>query len=711
MDEYKKFDADPSPSRTPTDGEDKNASHSPQKNQSFSPFSENKIRRKVRGNGNPLGDMITRLSSSEMLALIDPVFNSESFDAKLYTSSLFESMQIAEIRRQVKEKLLSSQNLAAQRLQKNVHSNYPFFIAASKDIAKLDTGVLELRNGLGEIGTVFTGLRRVSFNSHKLLLQETSRKSPESNSLVKDVHWLLELPDELDILISERLFKTAVEQVEKANKLSKSLLPALRYKGIREPLEQRVTMLSQSLLKELRNLSLKKTETRMIITYLTRLGYAEAAQEIYFSTINKKIRTEISKLAPITDGHSHIEELAYVLFASIDSTCDDFLHCFNDDTSVVSGLLVWVIRVIQKYSQFKHSTDVSLEDLASLDQSFDVFLTQCRMLKHRGLSIAFYVRQIFQKPLVAASNQFRQKVEDKLVELLSQEPWEYDRSEDEDHADSRCTESCRYVNHMTRAYLDSLKNTLKLGLEHHFQFVYASLIQKYFSELLSIVQTHRRKLDDHQRVVLLSDAFYLCGAVSETVDRAPDHLFTELKAFQKYLGFQCRELERLIVTLTAQDIVYTYLERTNIERYQVEEGSLKKSGGPSKNAVQVVQYVLKELKEFMVFWLGLSKVPNILTGLWIRIFDEWHLNFSAGGALEGAGRLKYTQFVVDVCFLLEAALSEAKNGEELEELAGRMLEESGSLFGVGDIAPDERSELKMWAQDVARASLKQIGMY
>lgn len=58
-------------------------------------------------------------------------------------------------------------------------------------------------------------------------IRRQPRHLQEQSQLVKDIHWLLELPDEIDILVSEREFEAAVTQIEKgshANSLIQSLI-------------------------------------------------------------------------------------------------------------------------------------------------------------------------------------------------------------------------------------------------------------------------------------------------------------------------------------------------------------------------------------------------------------------------------------------------------------------------------------------------------
>jgi len=104
------------------------------------------------------------------------------------------------------------------------------------------------------------------------------------------------LPDELDILTSERLFDTAVGHLERCRALRAKPELNQAFAVITEQLEERVQKMSDLLMKDLQNPALKKSESRTVIGYLSRLGFAKKAREIFLETRSQKIRTEIKSV-------------------------------------------------------------------------------------------------------------------------------------------------------------------------------------------------------------------------------------------------------------------------------------------------------------------------------------------------------------------------------------------------------------------------------
>jgi hypothetical protein len=150
---------------------------------------------------------------------------------------LFEEKNADDIREYMARTFTRSKEEAARRLQESVHDNYRTFITTSREISNLEVDMLELRNHLTEVNASIKGLQQITFNfdsssfsylsmtNFRMLtflrgcseapLRRQPRHLQEQSQLVKDIHWLLELPDELDILVSEREFEAAVTKIEK----------------------------------------------------------------------------------------------------------------------------------------------------------------------------------------------------------------------------------------------------------------------------------------------------------------------------------------------------------------------------------------------------------------------------------------------------------------------------------------------------------------
>lgn len=327
----------------------------------------------------------------------ESIFEDNNFDEKIYARKLFEENTKENVEEFLSKHLTDLHDKASKKLQDSVHRNYHTFISTSKEISNLEVDMLELRNNLSEVSNTLKELQNTSFNFNRPLTKGKIRLSHENSDFVKDIHWILELPDELDILTSERLFDVAIDQIERANKLKELDHLKLAFESIKDVFSLNIQKLSRILVKDLQNPALKKTESRTIISYLSRLGFSRTAREIFLETRSKKIEYEIRKLGYENDVGLFINELARVIFTAIDSTCDDFQHSFKDN-AMMSGFIVWTIKEMGRFlSHFSRKVLITSEvnNEALTKKCFEIAQAHCKTLEERGLALTFYLRESF----------------------------------------------------------------------------------------------------------------------------------------------------------------------------------------------------------------------------------------------------------------------------------------------------------------------------
>lgn len=594
------------------------------------------------------------------------------------------------MRQATEAKLLASRELAARRLQESVHHNYPLFISTSKEISNLEVDMLELRNHLTEVNAVIKGLQNVSLHVTAAPPPQRIRQiqSGESTSVVSDIHWLLELPDELDILTSERLFESAVSLVEKAEKMrdkekrtsafvsgtSASVdigsTPntggryAAVFKSIKDAYEERVAALSASLLKDLQNPALKKTESRTVITYLTRLGYAKTAREIFLETRSRKIRSDVAKLKYDNNTTLYVNELARIVFTAIDSTCDDFQHCFGKDSTMTSGFVVWTIQEMSNILTLfrRHiffSSDV--ENFTLVGKCFEITTAHCKTLEQRGLSLIFYLRQTFHKDLVSVINNYYHRIEATFAKQLTEESWDSKSVPSIDgKSQLQVTESCRYVETMAQKFISGIVSVWSQELVPTVIFTLVSLLEKYITDISRLLRT-QSDLNDRQRLAIVANAYYINGKVfqklSQTIEQQLKHMPGELTDFKKRLGTKVQEMKQHYAFATARSIVTDVLDWEH-SGYPMETLD-SAHAAPSPNIVKVFDYLLGQLSNDITSAIGASEVKDIQTMLFSRIIDEmaigpfWSREQDKEESMFG-GEGGLQQFILDMKFCLEA---------------------------------------------------------
>jgi hypothetical protein len=79
----------------------------------------------------------------------------------------------------------------------------------------------------------------------------------------------------------------------------------------------------------------------------------------------------------------YINELARVVFTAIDSTCDDFLHCFKD-RDMSSGFIVWTIKEMSNIlTHFRHQVFYSseIDNFALVGKCFEIAKLHCKTVR------------------------------------------------------------------------------------------------------------------------------------------------------------------------------------------------------------------------------------------------------------------------------------------------------------------------------------------
>ncbi|KAL6066921.1 hypothetical protein QOT17_009282 [Balamuthia mandrillaris] len=307
-------------------------------------------------------------------ALLHSHLASSSFKPKKYANDLFTKFTTEEVLKQ-QQQLQENKDTAAIELRSNVLRNYSEFISASLEIRKLEEDMLELRTLL----PAFNGLLRKqqkgggSRGTPRLHAHDGGSRSNEADPTplfkfgaeeLAVLHGLLDACDDLEALIAERRFVEAVQLItttrnkvaqENAIWFASNNSNNQTLRQIFRRLQNNATSLAALLINELRNPALKKDETGLVIKLLLQLGLTQQTQEAYLQSKRMYIHNEARKLKFEGDIFKYTEELARLVFTSIETTCKDFQVFFPDSTTK-SGKVLSKNLFVQLFSYFFFNT-------------------------------------------------------------------------------------------------------------------------------------------------------------------------------------------------------------------------------------------------------------------------------------------------------------------------------------------------------------------
>lgn len=294
--------------------------------------------------------------------------------------------------------------------------------------------MVELRHHLIGANLLLKDLlhEKIEFSNEAVPGRQLHSTLRQAGLLLNEIHTLLELPDELYILTSERLFDEAISKIHLAEQtvLQKPELKVVMT-SIKPQLNIRIKHLSEMLITDLQNPALKKREATTIIQNLHDLGFASKAREVFLDVRKKQIESSIFDLRKNFETEDqflgNVNELALVVFTQINSTIDEFRNSFAalQEKSILSGLIVWVMSVLKIFNnEINQRIFSQQENFEKIGQTYDIIMRHQSQLEAKGLSVKFSLELEFQNLLAKVIENFRKRMDEGINTQFHEEKWQ-----------------------------------------------------------------------------------------------------------------------------------------------------------------------------------------------------------------------------------------------------------------------------------------------
>ncbi|KAK5666484.1 hypothetical protein BDV3_006192 [Batrachochytrium dendrobatidis] len=263
-------------------------------------------------------------------------------------------------------------------------------------------------------------------NSNMDQYKNISDQLPVKDNLsATDYRWLLELPDELDVLVAHRDFDNSVANLEKARKILSGVdIKTPRVQMLRASVENRIEILAKLVTSDLASPVSTKSQVQENIDRLLRLGLGDQARDIFLTARTKTIRHRTRHLKFDGDVAAYMCDLAEVTFRLIRNTCDWYGGSFRD-TTMASGFMKWVTLEIVYF------TDILRRQVFNSRQSFSVIadclssaLDQCQQLRDVGLDLGFLIDQIVFGDIEKAIENHSKSLEELVIQAIECDTYE-----------------------------------------------------------------------------------------------------------------------------------------------------------------------------------------------------------------------------------------------------------------------------------------------
>ncbi|CAO3656357.1 unnamed protein product [Mucor hiemalis] len=247
------------------------------------------------------------------------------------------------------------------------------------------------------------------------------RKPRDTNQLHPDKEkFLVELPDQLEVLIALREFEKSVVYLERARHIansSSSSLPIVR--EAKDHIEHCTDTLSTIISRDLSNTLLTKIQFQRYVNWLLRLDKSEKARQVFLGTRTLIIKKRIRQLVFEGDITTYISELALVVFTLIRNTCEWYRDSFKQN-EMASGFVTWVREQTEVYASI-YKRQVFGQSQLSCQVIADCFkstVEQCSILRKVGLDLKFLLEDLFFENVKETVITYEKRNNDKITKIV-----------------------------------------------------------------------------------------------------------------------------------------------------------------------------------------------------------------------------------------------------------------------------------------------------
>ena len=258
-------------------------------------------------------------------------------------------------------------------------------------------------------------LSRSHLSLHPEPEKEKKKKQVKDNLSPGDYRWLVEIPDELDVLIAHRDFDEAVTNVAKARRMLAGCGgETQRVQIIRSNLNERIKYLSKLISLDLGSPVATKDQVQGDIDKLLRLGLGDQARDIFLTARTKTIRTRVRNLVFDGDLVGYISDFAELTFRLIRNTCDWYSGSFHD-TTMASGFMKWLQQEIKHFTEaLRRQVFSSKQDFPIIAECLLTTLDHIQELRDVGLDLTFLMDKIIYEDIINAIEIYAMECEQKI---------------------------------------------------------------------------------------------------------------------------------------------------------------------------------------------------------------------------------------------------------------------------------------------------------
>ncbi|CAH9138912.1 unnamed protein product [Cuscuta epithymum] len=380
-------------------------------------------------------------SSRDAISNLDEnikIFKADNFDADGYVQSKCHSLNEKEIR-QLCSKLLDLKKASAEEMRRSVYANYTAFIRTSKEISDLEGELSSMRSLLSTQSTLINNLAEgVLIDSFcDAPSDPTTNTTPNGGTREpSDIEkWLIEFPDQLNVLIAERRVDEALltldegesiaSKAEESNTLNPDLVLSL--KATIAECRQR---LADQLADIANQPSSRGSELRAAISALKNLGDGPRAHTLLLDAHSQRYQYNIQSFRPSSTSYGGVytASLSQLVFSAIAQAATDSLAIFGEEPAYTSELVMWATKHTEAFATLvkRHALTsyAAAGGLRATAECVHIALGHCQLLEARGLALSSVLLRLFRPTVVQALDANLKWIEETTAAFAAADDWE-----------------------------------------------------------------------------------------------------------------------------------------------------------------------------------------------------------------------------------------------------------------------------------------------
>ncbi|KAJ0982778.1 hypothetical protein J5N97_011033 [Dioscorea zingiberensis] len=392
------------------------------------------------------------------------VFKDENFDPNVYVQSKCRAMSDKEIR-QLRSSLQVLKKASAEEMYRSVYANLATLIRAAEEISGLEKELLPMRNlCTSQVALIPEFTEGIPFESWSVDSEgsiEDDLSFCEDREPSEAEKLFVELPDMLDVLLSERRVAEALDALDEAERIAaeaaenQTLRPAellslqtiinknrqkladhlfeAAFKSSTHGHELRSAVSSPGVVDQLAGASFQSStrgvELHAAVSALKRLGKGPRAHSLLLNSHYERLQCNMKTIHPSSTSYGvpYTTALSQQVFSAIAQAAHDSQTVFAEDSAYVSELVKWSAKQAEAFAQLvqKHVLASCADEgsLRAAAECVQIALGHCSLLESQGILLSSVLLQHFRPSVEEALNGNLKRIERKTAALAAADDW------------------------------------------------------------------------------------------------------------------------------------------------------------------------------------------------------------------------------------------------------------------------------------------------